>query len=127
MIIDVENLGESLKVSYYTEEGDLAYLDLKIPVSERYVWRKCSAADRSREKGWGSWDGFPVKKQSTLKYDKYRLAELLEYFDKETTKPLWETQVPKKYFVDIEVEMTDEMGDSLLQLPRQLEKFSFLV
>ena len=72
MIIDIENLGESLRVSHYTEEGDLAYLDLKIPQSERYSWRKCSAADRSREKGWASWDGFPVKKQSTLKYDKYR-------------------------------------------------------
>ena len=113
MIIDIENLGESLRVSHYTEEGDLAYLDLKIPQSERYSWRKCSAADRSREKGWASWDGFPVKKQSTLKYDKYRQVELLEYFDPEITKPLWESQTPKKYFVDIEVEITDNRADSL--------------
>lgn len=113
MIIDIENLGENLRVSHYTEEGDLAYLDLKVPQVERYVWRKCSATDRSREKGWASWDGFPVKKQSTLKYDKYRLVELLESFDKEKSKPLWDTQTPKKYFVDIEVEITDNRADSL--------------
>ena len=113
MIIDIENLGESLKVSHYTQEGDLAYLDLKIPVSERYNWRKCSPSDRSREKGWASWDSLPVKKQSTLKYDKYRLVEMLEGFDKSITQPLWETQTPKKYFVDIEVEITDNRADSL--------------
>ena len=28
----------------------------------------------------------------------------------EITKPLWESQVPKKYFVDIEVEITDNNG-----------------
>lgn len=113
MIIDIENKGDSLKVSHYTEEGELAYLDLKIPQSERYNWRKCSAADRDREKGWASWDGFPVKKQSTQRYDKYRLVELLESFDKEQTQPLWDTQTAKKYFVDIEVEITDNRADSL--------------
>jgi DNA polymerase elongation subunit (family B) len=113
MIIDIENKGDSLKVSHYTEEGELAYLDLKIPQSERYNWRKCSAADRDREKGWASWDGFPVKKQPTQRYDKYRLVELLESFDKEQTQPLWDTQTAKKYFVDIEVEITDNRADSL--------------
>ena len=113
MIIDIENLGSSLKVSHYNKEGEVEYLNLPIPSSERYNWRKCSASDRSREKGWSSWDGFPVKKQYTEKYDKYRLAEMLESFDKEKTKPLWETQTPKKYYVDIEVEITDNRADSL--------------
>jgi len=113
MIIDIENLGESLKVSHYTEEGEVAYLNLEIPKSERYSWRKCSASDRAREKGWASWDGFPIKKQQGLKYDKYRLVEMLEMFDKDVTKPLWESQTPKKYFVDIEVEITDNRADSL--------------
>ncbi len=113
MIIDIENLGSSLKVSHYNKEGEVEYLNLEIPHGERYNWRKCSASDRGREKAWASWDGFPVKKQQTEKYDKYRIVEILESFDKEITKPLWETQVPKKYYVDIEVEITDNRADSL--------------
>ena len=42
MIVDIENRGEYLKVSHFTEEGDLAFLDVPIPESERFVWEKCS-------------------------------------------------------------------------------------
>lgn len=113
MIIDIENLGSSLRVSHYTEEGELAYLNLDIPKEERFVWKKTSPSDKAREKEWTSWDGFPIKKYPTEKYDKYRIVEILESFDREITKPLWESQTPKKYFVDIEVEITDNRADAL--------------
>ena len=113
MIIDIENLGESLKVSHYTKDGDVAYLKLPIPERDRYVWKKASPSDRGIVKGWSSWDGMPIKTQKTQKYDKYRVTELLDEFDANITKPLWEYQVPKKYWVDIEVEVTDNKADSL--------------
>ena len=114
MIIDIENLGESLKVSHFTEEGEMAYLNLPIPERDRYVWRRAtSSSDRGVIKDWSSWDGHPVKVQKTQKYDKYRITELLDLYDKNLTKPLWEYQVPKKYYVDIEVEVTDNRADAL--------------
>lgn len=113
MIIDIENLGETLKVSHYTNEGEVAYLKIPIPDRDRFVWRKASPSDRGIVKNWSSWDGFPVKIQRTQKYDKYRIVELLENADKIHTKPLWEYQTPKKYWVDIEVEVTDNKADSL--------------
>ena len=113
MIIDIENLGESLKVSHFTEEGELAFLNLPILDRDRYVWRRASHGDRGVIKGWTSWDKHPVKIQKTQKYDKYRITEILENYDKKITKPLWEYQVPKKYWVDIEVEVTDNKADSL--------------
>ena len=39
MIVDIENRGEYLKVSHFTEEGDLAFLDVPIPEEERFVYQ----------------------------------------------------------------------------------------
>jgi len=113
MIIDIENSGTSLVVSHYTEEGDVNLLKLQVPKALQFVWQKTSASDRSKDSEWTTWDGFPVKKSSTYKFDKYRVVEILEALDPELTKPLWDYQTPKKYFVDIEVEMTDNRADSL--------------
>lgn len=113
MIVDIENKGTHLKVSTFSKDGDLVFIQVPIPEAERFVWAKCLANDRSRETDWKNWDGSPVKKSKTQKYDKYRIVQLLEEADPELTKPFWDFQTPKKYFVDIEVEMTDEMADSL--------------
>lgn len=113
MIIDIENKGTFLKVSTFSEEGDLMFVEVPIPESERFVWERCSASDRLRDIEWKNWDGSSIKKVKTTRYDKYRMSQILQEADPEITKSLWEFQVPKKFFVDIEVEMTDEMADSL--------------
>jgi DNA polymerase elongation subunit (family B) len=113
MIIDVENCGEFLRASHFTEEGVVGFIDVPVPEEERFVWQKCSANDRERDPEWKTWKGEPIKKVRTQKYDKYRIAQILDESDREITSPLWEYQEPRKYFVDIEVEITDVMGDAL--------------
>ena len=114
MIIDIENSRESLIVSHYTEEGDVNLLKIKIPKHLQFVWKKTSPSDKQKDPEWVSWDGHPVKKApETWRFDKYRVVEILESIDPQITKPLWEDQTPKKYFVDIEVEITDNRADSL--------------
>lgn len=113
MIIDIENTGQDLRISHYTEEGEVNYLKIQVPKSQQFVWKKTTASDKNRDKEWMTWDGFPVKKSSTHDFDRYRITEILETMDPETTKPLWDYQTPKKYFVDIEVEITDNRADSL--------------
>jgi DNA polymerase elongation subunit (family B) len=113
MIVDIENKKDHLKVSHFNEEGDLVFLKVPIPVSERFVWEKCFPNDKKRDPEWKDWTGSPVKKSPTERYDKYRMAQILEEAPRELTEPLWVSQNPKKYFLDIEVEITDEMGDAL--------------
>jgi DNA polymerase elongation subunit (family B) len=113
MIVDIENRGSYLKVSHFSPEGDLVFLEVPIPEDQRFVWEKCNPGDTKRDHEWSTWRGEPVKKSKTEKYDKYRMAQILLESPEEITKPLWEFQTPKKYFVDIEVEMTDEKADSL--------------
>ena len=113
MIIDIENTGGGLTVSHYTEEGEVNMLKIPVPKSLQFVWQKTQDYDKAKDKEWLSWDGKPVKKVSSTKFDKYRVVEILEAVDPEITKPLWDYQTPKKYFVDIEVEITDNRADSL--------------
>ncbi len=113
MIVDIENQGTHLKVSHFTKEGDLAFLEVPIPESERFVWEKCTHNNPARDKEWTTWEGEPVRRVKTERYDKFRMAQILEEAPKELTAPLWEFQTPKKYFVDIEVEITEDVGAAL--------------
>lgn len=113
MIIDIENTGSSLVVSHYTEEGEVNLLNINVPKAQQFVWKKTDERDKAKDPEWRSWNGLPIKKQMTHKFDKYRIVEILENIDPEITKPLWDYQTPKKYFVDIEVEITDNRADSL--------------
>lgn len=113
MIIDIENTKWGLTVSHYTEEGEVNMLKIPVPRELQFVWQKTQDYDKSKDKEWLSWDGKPVKKVVSNKFDKYRVVEILEAIDPEITKPLWDYQIPKKYFVDIEVEITDNRADSL--------------
>lgn len=113
MIIDIENKGSYLKVSHFGEEGELAFLNVPIPEDQRYNWEKCGPNDPKRDKEWTDWTGLPVRKSKTERYDKYRMAQILIEAPEELTKPLWEFQDPKKYFVDIEVEITEDMAAAL--------------
>lgn len=113
MIVDIENKGTYLNVSHFSDEGDLVFLHIPVPEEERFVWSKCYPNDRKKDPEWKDWTGAPVKKASSERYDKYRMAQMLEESDRSITSPLWEYQTPKKYFLDIEVEITDEMADAL--------------
>lgn len=113
MIVDIENCGDHLMVSHFTKEGDLAFLNVPIPEEERFVWEKCSSSNSSRDKEWKTWKGEAIKKVKSEKYDKFRVAQILEEAPRELTQPLWEFQTPKKYFVDIEVEVTESKKDAL--------------
>jgi len=113
MIINIENTGKGLTVSHYTEEGEVNMLDIAVPKHLNFVWQKTTENDKNKDKEWRSWDNFPVRKSPSSRFDKYRTVEILEAIDPDITKPLWEYQTPKKYFVDIEVEITDNRADSL--------------
>ena len=113
MIIDIENKGSYLKVSHFNEEGELAFMEVPIKEEDRFIWEKCSPHDPKRDKEWTNWMGEAVKKTKTQKYNKYRMAQILIDSPEELTKPLWEYQTPRKYFVDIEVEITEDMAAAL--------------
>ena len=117
MIIDIQTKGTELNISHFTEEGDSKILKIEVPASQKFKWEKTHHNDKSKDKTWSTWDGFPIRRIKTNKFDtyhdRYRIVEILENIDPKITKPLWDYQTPNKYFVDIEVEITDNRADSL--------------
>ena len=100
-------------ISHFTESGDVNMLKVPIPKHQQFVWKKTHESDKAKDKEWTSWDGTSLRKEQSTRFDKYRVVEILENLDPEITKPLWDYQVPKKYFIDIEVEVTDNRADAL--------------
>lgn len=116
MIIDTEiNRGNNghlkgLKVSYYNKEGDVAFAELPLNQSrDGYVWEYCNPNDKAHEK-FLSWDEKPVKRVSTSRINKYRIEEIIMERADEIPE-IFEYNIPKKYTIDIETEITDGFPD----------------
>ena len=76
MIVDIENKGDHLHVSTFTQDGDPTFIDVPIPESERFNWEKCSDYDKRKDPEWKCWDGSNVRKVKTDKIDRYRIAQI---------------------------------------------------
>lgn len=118
MILDIEQKAHELTCSYFNKEGVVEYVRIPIEKEERFNWKECSPQDKDKDPIVQTWDKKPVKKvfgspNSFFKLSKYRIEELLaKYSDSDIAKPLFEFNMPKKYFVDIEVEVLDGFPDA---------------
>ena len=56
MIVDIENKGEYLKVSTFSEEGDLIFVDVPVPEDQRFIWEKVRPGDRKADAEWKTWE-----------------------------------------------------------------------
>lgn len=119
MILDIEQKQHELTCSYFNKEGIVEYVRIPINKEDRFNWVECSANDKEVDLIHKTWDGKPVKKSteptkrygySKFELTKYRIEELMQkYYD--ISAPLREFNMPKKYFVDIEVEVLDGFPD----------------
>jgi DNA polymerase elongation subunit (family B) len=107
-MIDIEQRDSTLQISYFDREGEIAIKKFLIPANEMFEWEYCDARDKYAEPGITSWDGKPVRKRKTKFLSKWRLEEYLYSLPEEETNDIYEFNIPKKFFVDIEVEVTDE-------------------
>jgi len=106
-MIDIEQVDGTLKISYYNEEGQVAIDLFDIPTDQMYEWEYCVGADKQFP-GVLSWDGKPVKKKRARYLSKWRIEEYLSSLPEERTEKIFSSHTPKKFFVDIETEVTDE-------------------
>jgi DNA polymerase elongation subunit (family B) len=105
MLLDIEQRGKELIVSYYNKEGNTAFK--KYNLSTVSNWAVCNPKDKSRSQDFTNWDGRPVRLAPSKASDKYSLIQFLENLPEEESYEIFEYCLPKIYFVDIEVEVTD--------------------
>lgn len=113
MILDIEQKPHELTCSYFNKEGVIEYVRIPIVKEDRFNWENCLEDDKAKDPVFKSWDGKFVKKvfdrpnsHKFFKLTKYRIEELLEKYS-DIAAPLKEFNMPRKYFIDIEVEVLD--------------------
>ena len=112
MLIDTQYLTNTRKlvVSYVDNTGGikLKYYSMETPT--RYT--SCEDSDPDKHPIYKSFDGKPVKVEITNYPDRYAIYEFLDSLPKEEKDEIFEFNLPKVYFVDIEVSQKPEGGYS---------------
>lgn len=112
MLIETQYLSSSKKLiaSYIDKSGDikLKYFDWENP--QKYV--PCSSDDPNKHSKFKSWDGKSVKLESVQNPDRYATYEFLDSLPEKDKQEIFEFNLPKIFFVDIETEIVDGFPDA---------------
>ena len=107
MLIDTQYLinTKKLVVSYVDNTGDikLKYYDWENPL--KYV--TCEENDPQRHPDYKSWDNKHVKQIDVNHPDRYAVYEFLDALPEKERDEIFEFNLPKIFFVDIETEIVD--------------------
>jgi DNA polymerase elongation subunit (family B) len=107
MLVDTQYLTNTKKlvVSYVDKSGDikLKYYNWDNPM--KYV--TCDESDPQRHPIYKSWDGKNVKQIDVNHPDRYAVYEFLDHLPENEKKEIFEFNLPKIFFIDIETEIVD--------------------
>ena len=91
-----------LLVSYYDANGQVAYIRKYIHDVDQFNWVLTPSPTEYR-----NWDNRFLKKSKSKWLSRFRLEELIqERFTPEELDLIYSTQGPKKYYLDIEIQLT---------------------
>ena len=112
MLVDTQYLVNSkqLVVSYIDDSGEIKLKYFKWDDPRKY--EICDAGDKYRHPDFKSWDGFPVKQIEVANPDRYSMYEFLDSLPEAEKSQIFEYNLPKMFFVDIEVAQKPEGGFS---------------
>jgi hypothetical protein len=107
MLVETQYLSNSkrLVVSYVDKSGDikLKYYNWDNPM--KYI--TCEHTDPQRHPKYKSWDGKSVKQIEVNHPDRYAIYEFLDSLPQSERDEIFEFNLPKIYFIDIETEIID--------------------
>jgi DNA polymerase elongation subunit (family B) len=107
MLVETQYLSNSKKlvVSYVDKSGDikLKYYNWDNPM--KYV--ACEDTDPQKHPDFKSWDGKSVKQVEVNQPDRYAIYEFLDGLPDSEKNEIFEFNLPKIYFIDIETEIVD--------------------
>jgi DNA polymerase elongation subunit (family B) len=105
MLLDIEQRENEVIVSYYNREGKVDFK--RYPISQFENWVVTDEKDRYKHPEILNWDGRPVKKNRSRSYNKFSLIYFMDNLPEKDREEIFEFNVPRTYFVDIETEIVD--------------------
>lgn len=105
MLLDIEQRENELIVSYYNKEGKVDFK--RYPISQFENWVVTDEKDRYKHPEILNWDGRPVKKSRSKSYNNFSLIYFMDNLPEKDRDEIFEFNVPRTYYVDIETEIVD--------------------
>lgn len=94
---------KELIVSHYDASGNIAFLRKKMHDSDIFNWNKTQTPSEFR-----NWDGAFLQKIPSKFISRFRVEELInERFSPEEKARIYASNNPKKYYLDIEIQLLD--------------------
>jgi len=105
MLLDIEQTEKELIVSYYDREGKVAFK--RYPVKEFQNWVIAEDNDKYKDQRFKNWDGRSIKKNRARSFNKFSLLYFMDSLPEEDRNEIYEFNMPRTYYVDIETEIVD--------------------
>ena len=105
MLLDIEQKDQEVIVSYYNKEGKVAFK--RYPVSQFENWVVTEEKDKWKDGTFTNWDGRPIKRQRARSFNKFSLVYFMDSLPERDREEIFEFNLPRTYFVDIETEIVD--------------------
>jgi len=110
LLVDCQYLSNTKKlvISYVDNTGEvkLKYFAMENPL--KYV--TCDEQDKEQHPNFKSWDGKHVKQVEVTHPDRYSIYEFLDQLPEKEKKEIFDFNLPKMYFIDIETELDFNIG-----------------
>jgi len=105
MLLDIEQTDRELIVSYYDKEGKVSFK--RYPVDTFQNWTIAKEDDRYADQTFKNWDGRPIKRGISKSFNKFSLLYFMDSLPEKDKEEIYEFNMPRTYFVDIETEIID--------------------
>jgi DNA polymerase elongation subunit (family B) len=105
MLLDIEQTDRELIVSYYDKEGKVSFK--RYPVDTFQNWTIANEDDRYTDQTFKNWDGRPIKRGISKSFNKFSLLYFMDSLPEKDKEEIYEFNMPRTYFVDIETEIID--------------------
>ena len=105
MLLDIEQKEKEVIVSYYNKEGEVSFKRYNIDKFQNWVVAKDN--DRYKDQSIRNWDGRHIKKSISRSFNKFSLLYFMDALPQKDQDEIFEFNMPRTYFVDIETEIVD--------------------
>ena len=105
MLLDIEQREKEVIISYYNKEGKVAFK--RYPIDKFQNWVVAGENDKWKDPNITNWDGRQLKKSLSKSFNKFSLLYFMDGLPQKDQDEIFEFNMPRTYFVDIETEIVD--------------------
>jgi DNA polymerase elongation subunit (family B) len=105
MLLDIEQTDKELIISYYDKEGKVSFK--RYGVNQFQNWVVTKDTDKHKDTTYRNWDGRALKRGFAKSFNKFSLLYFMDSLPEKDREEIYEFNMPRTYFVDIETEIVD--------------------